>query len=506
MYLKAMSRLAQGVAVATLALTVATAGAMAESVTIVLDTEPDQMDPCQTAKSQVGKVNRQNIVETLTEIDPADGSISPRLATSWIQVDDVTWRFDLRDDVTFHDGSPFNAESVAFSLERTMVEELACETAIKYFTGFNIEANVVDEFTIDFVTSVPMPIVPTLFSTLAIMSMATPMDVITRDPIGTGPFVLAEWQPGQRVVLEAFDGYWGDAPAVTSATYIWRTDSAVRAAMVATGEADIAPTIAVQDATDASMDFSYVNGETTSFRIDALVAPLDDIRVRRALNHAIDREAMMGTVLSEDVIIANQLVVPGTNGHNPDLTPFDYNPDLARQLLEEARADGVAVDTEIVLIGRYNIYPGSEEVIQAMLAMYQDVGFNVTLRMTDAAEWYEIVFKPFAEDRAPNVFQTMHDNSKGDAVFTIASKYRSDSNQSTTDSPELDALIDRAIAAIGDERRDTFQEAFRMIHEDLMTDVDLFHMVGFTRVNPRLDFQPSIATNSELQLSQIAFN
>lgn len=500
-----LPRFLGGAIVAAASLLIAAAPVMAESVTIVLDTEPDQLDPCQAAKSQVGKVIKQNVIETLTEVNPADGSVSPRLATSWEQVDDLTWRFELRDGITFHDGSPLNAEAVAFSLERTLVEALACEAAIKYFTGTEIEAVVVDDDTIDFVTAAPSPIMPTLMGSLAVMSLATPPDTITREPIGTGPFTLSEWTPGQQIVLSPFENYWGETPAVTSATYVWRPDSAVRAAMVAAGEADIAPTIAVQDATDPSMDFSYVNSDTSSFRIDVAVPPLNDIRVRQALNYAVDREAMQGTIFSDQVIPASQLVVPGINGHNADLTPYPYDPEKARALLDEARADGVPVDTEIMLIGRYNIYPNAEEAIQAVMAMYQAVGLNVSLRMTEASEWFELAFKPFPEGRAPSIFQTMHDNNNGDAVFTIGGKYLSSSDQSTIAVPELDTLIEAASVATGDERRKTFEEAFRMIHEDIVPDVDFFHMVGFTRVSPRLDFTPSIATNSELQLSQIAF-
>lgn len=500
-----LRHLAGSATIAVAGLLLAVPATKAEAVTIVLDTEPDQLDPCQAAKSQVGKVIKQNVIETLTEVNPADGSVSPRLATSWEQVDDLTWRFELRDGVTFHDGSPLTSEAVAFSLERTLVESLACEAAIKYFTGAEITATPVDENTIDFATAAPNPILPTLMGSLGIMSAATPPDTITREPIGTGPYTLTEWTPGQQIVISAYPEYWGETPAVTSATYVWRPDSAVRAAMVASGEADIAPSIAVQDATDPAMDYSYVNSDTSSFRIDAGVPPLDDVRVRQALNYAIDREAMKGSIFSDEVILASQLVVPGINGHNADLVPYPYDPEKAKALIEEARADGVPVDTEIVLIGRYNIYPNAEEAIQAVMAMYQAVGLNVSLKMTEAAEWFELAFKPFPEDRAPNIFQTMHDNNNGDAVFTIGGKYLSTSEQSTIAVPELDALIEKASAATGDERRETFEEAFRMIHEDIVPDVGFFHMVGFTRVGPRLDFTPSIATNSELQLSQIAF-
>jgi peptide/nickel transport system substrate-binding protein len=475
-------------------------------VTIVLETEPDQLDPCQASKSQVGKVIKQNVVETLTEINPDDGSVKPRLAMEWQQVDDLTWRFKLREGVKFHDGSPFNAEAVKYSLERTLDESIDCEIRVKYFGGLTVTVTPLSDYEIEIKTNNPVPILPTLMGTVVAMSTATPKGKITRDPIGTGPYRLVEWTPGKRIVLERVKNYWGDEPQVTKATYIWRSESAVRAAMVASGEADIAPNIAVQDATNPNMDFSYLNAETSRLRIDAQVPPLDDLRVRLALNYAVDRDALRGSVFSEKVIPSAQHVVPGINGHNPNLKPYPYDPQKAKALLEEARAAGAPVDREIVLIGRYNLYPNSEESLQALQAMYQAVGLNIRLRMTEASEWYDLLFKPYAEDRPPNLFQEQHDNNNGDAVFTIFVKYHSQGGQSTISDPELDDLIDRAGRATGEERTRLYQEAFRRIHEELVPDVSLFHMVGFTRVNPRLKFRPSISTNSELQLAHIGFN
>ncbi len=474
-------------------------------VVIVLQTQPDQLDPCQSSKSQVGKVIKQNIVETMTEIDPATGQVGPRLATEWKQVDDRTWTFTLRQGVVFHDGSPFNAEAAKYSIERTLDPSIECEIRIKFFGGIEPVVTVTGEYELQITTPNPVPILPTLMGTVVAMSTATPKGVITRDPIGTGPYVLSEWSPGERIVLTRFDGYWGEQPAVTKATYIWREESAVQAAMVAAGEADIAPNIALQDATDPTMDFSYLNSETSRLRIDAMVPPLDDRRVRLALNYAVDREALRGTIFSAEAIPSSQHVVPGVLGHNPDLVPYPYDPEKAKALLAEARAAGVPVDTDIVIVGRYNLYPNSEESLQALQAMFTAVGFKTTLKMTEASEWFDLLFKPYAEDRGPTLFQEQHDNNNGDASFTAYAKYHSQGGQSTIEDAVLDDLIDRAGVSTGPERERLYQEAFKRIHEEIVPDVTLFHMVGFTRVNPRLDFRPTIATNSELQLSQIKF-
>ena len=132
-------------------------------------------------------------------------------------------------------------------------------------------------------TAEPAPILPTMLGTMTVVSPNTVMDERTREPVGTGPYKFVNWTPGESVVLEQFDGYWGEKPDVEKATYVWRTESSVQAGMV-TGEADIAPNITELDATDPSMDFSYFNSETTALRIDVTRPPLDDIRVRKALN------------------------------------------------------------------------------------------------------------------------------------------------------------------------------------------------------------------------------
>ena len=475
------------------------------AITIVLSEEPDMVDPCEASRSNVGRIVKQNVTETLTEIDPDDGSITPRLATAWERIDDLTWRFELQEGVTFHDGEPFNAEAVKTAIERTLDERIDCEIRIKFFGGMKVTPVVVDEHTVDIRTAEPAPILPTMMGTMTITSPNTVMGERTRDPIGTGPYRFVSWTPGTSVVLERFADYWGEAPEVAQVTYVFRGESAVRAAMVAAEEADIAPNIAVQDATDPAMDFSYLNSETSSFRIDVTKPPLDDVRVRKAMNLAIDRDAMIGTIFSEDVVKATQMVVPSINGHNPNLEPYPYDPEQAKQLLAEAEADGVPVKDEITIIGRLEIYPNATEHAEATMAMLQDAGFNVKLNMLEVAEWVDTYTKPYAEDRPPQLVQTQHDNNNGDAVFTVFFKYHSDGAQSVLADPELDALIEKATVTTGEERQKTWQEVFRRVHEDHVADIMMFHMVGYTRVGPRIEFTPDISTNSELQVAKIKF-
>jgi peptide/nickel transport system substrate-binding protein len=492
-----------GTALAAAAL--APALAQEKNVTIVLSEELDLVDPCMASRSNIGRVVLQNIAETLTELDTGGGGLKPRLAASWEAVDGDTWRFKLQPGVKFSDGSDFDAEDVVYSLTRTTSDKITCEIGAKYFGGMKLKTEVVDATTLDITSDPAQPILPLLMSTLTIVPAGTDPNAFVRNPIGTGPYVFSEWNAGQNIILTRNDNYWGAKPEVEKATYIFRTDMAVAAAMVAAGEADIVPSIAVQDATNPKTDFSYPNSETFAMRVDSQVAPLNDRRIREALNLAIDRDAFKGTILSKDVIAATQLVPPSTIGWNGDLKVWPFDLDKAKALVAEAKAAGVPVDKEIKIVGRTNNFPNGTETMEAMLAMLKETGLNVTLTMYEVKEWEDFYSKPFAEDRGAQLIQVQHDNAKGDPVFTMYFKYHSKGLQSILADPKVDALIENATGATGDERTKLWKEAFRVVNDDIIADIPMFHMVGYTRVSERLKFQPTIAANSELQLSQISF-
>lgn len=499
-----MTRMALATSLAALLTAHPVLAQASETVTIVMPSSPDRLDPCEAPRSGVGRIIKQNVVETLVELDYSDGSVHPRLAESWEQISPTEWEFKLRDGVTFHDGTPFDAAAVVYTLERTLDPALTCITRTKYFDANPITAMAVDPLTVRFTTEIPNPIVPTLLAQLAISSPNTPKGEYTNEPIGTGPYRFVEWQEGDHISLTRNPDYWGEEPVIDDATYVWRAESSIAAAMVETGEADLAFSIAPQDATNPEMDKVYPNSETSMFRLSAEIPPLDDIRVRRAVNLAIDRTAFLGSIISAEAQLAMQQVGPNVVGFNPNLEPWPYDPEQAMALLEEARADGVDVDAPIRLIGRPEMFANSNELVEATAEMLRAVGLNVNVEMLEVAQWLELANKPFAEDREPNIFLSMHDNNAGDAAFTAFFKYHSDGRQSELHDPELDALIEKAGTLSGEERAAAYQEVFRMIHEDIVADVQLFHMVNYMRVGPRLDFTPTLANAVELQLAQLA--
>ncbi len=472
-------------------------------LTVVLSEELDVVEPCMAARSNIGRVVLQNISETVTEMVPGEG-LKPRLATQWEDQGNGTWRFHLRNDVSFSDGTRFDAKDLAHTLTRLTSGKIVCETGAKYFGGFQLTTQILDDYTIDIKTVPAQPILPLLMSTVAVVPNEAPGDKFITKPVGTGPYVFDEYARGQHIKLSANPNYWGEQPAVKKATYVFRSDSAVRAAMVQTGEADIAPNIALQDATNDKTDFSYPNSETVYLRINNGTAPLNDTRVRQALNYAIDREAFIGTILADGTLIATGITPPSTLGYDKDLKPYPYDPDKARALLKQAKADGVKVDTEITMIGRTGNFGNVLETLEALQSMFQEVGFNVTLQMYEVGEWNNFFSKPFPTDKGPMMVQAQHDNANGDPVFSMFFKYGSDGLQSGVTDAKLDKMIAKATAESGEAREALWGEAFRYIYEDAK-DVLLFHMVGFTRVGENLDFVPTIKTNNELQLSQISF-
>jgi peptide/nickel transport system substrate-binding protein len=444
----------------------------AQEIRIVLPEQPANLEPCGTIITNVGQILSQNVVESLTVIDPVTGQPQPKLATEWTSVDPTTWRIKLREGVKFQDGTELNADAVAFSINRMISGKITCSNIAK-FGDAKLTLTPVDDLTVEIKSDRPEPIMPTLLSVVMIVSPKTPVDQAVNDPVGTGPFKLSTFSP-QTVVLDAFDGYWGKKPEITKATYVWRPESSIRAAMVETGEADLTPSIAIQDASNPETDFAYLNSETTAIRLDAAEPPLDDLRVRKALNLAIDWEGL-AQLFGDDVKRASQMVVSGINGHDNALEPWPYDPEEAKKLIEEARAAGVAVDTEIKLIGRNGIYPNGAEAMEAMMTMWQDAGLNVK-----------------------------HDNNKGDAAFTIPIFYRSSGSYSTVADPAFDKEIDEALAATGEARTNSFKAIFGKARNEVVADIPMFHMIGYTRVGTRLEWKPDITTNSEIPLANIA--
>ncbi|MEJ3659129.1 ABC transporter substrate-binding protein [Actinomycetes bacterium KLBMP 9759] len=476
--------------------------AASDTVRIVLPEEPPTLEPCDASLSPTGRVTRANITEALTERVPSTGALEPSLATEWSQTSPTTWRFTLRSGVTFHDGTPLTAAAAKFSIDRAVSSDIGCHVDGYVFDDSTLTTAAVDDSTVEVTTAAPDPILPLRLSFVEIVPTTTSATAKVREPIGTGPYRIEAWNQGVSLRLARFDRYWGKAPAYAAAEYVWRAEGSIRAAMVGSGEADVATGLAPADGA-GDRGVTFPNNETSYLRMDAGKAPLNDIRVRRAINYAIDRDGLVASVFAGLGEPAAQLVPSGVTGHNPDLKPVPFDMERAKALIAEARAAGVPVDTPITIIGRNGIYPKAAEAMEVVQQSLTQAGLAVEIKMLDVNAWIEYLLGPVPADVGPVLLQAQHGNQAGDAAFTMASNYGSKGQQSSYGTPELDAMIAAAEQASGTDRQSEFASALAYQNDQIMRDAVLAHMKGIIALAPNVEYEPNAATYDEMRLSEM---
>lgn len=311
-----------------------------------------------------------------------ESGLFPALATEWETLDDLTWRFTLREGVTFHNGVPFTAEAVKFSLERHLDPDFP--SSDKFRDVPVAEINIIDDFTIDIVTTVPVPILPQRLSRNGAFILEPghygdlPLDQAAVSPVGTGPYKLEEFRRDDRVIMSRHDGWWGWDENSNVDRMVVRMIPELSTAFseVMAGNADIlriTPDLADVVERDPNVDLVIAPTlvrAVTIFNLD-MYPQLKDPRVRVALNLAIDREAMIDAfAFGQQNLVMTTLINPPHD--NPALEPYPYDPDRARELLAEAGyPDGFTIDTIDVMI------PDSFEYSEAVAQFWSQVGVQV---------------------------------------------------------------------------------------------------------------------------------
>ncbi|MFC7400832.1 ABC transporter substrate-binding protein [Citricoccus sp. GCM10030269] len=476
--------------------------ASTDTIRIVLKEEPPTLETCQGSQNSTGLVTRANIAEGLTSRDADTGKLDPALATEWEQTTDTTWTFTLREGVTFHDGSEFDAEAAAYSIERALLPEMACDVAGQFFGDQELTTTVVDDSTLEVTTATPDPILPLRLAFVGIVPTTTDNTEKVREPIGTGPYQFTEWQSGTKISLERFDDYWGEAPDFASVEYLWRSEGSIRAAMVTNNEADVAITLAPEDgAGDAAVQ--YNTNEVTYMRMDAGIPPLDDRRVREAVNFALDKEGLLNSVFAGHGQLATQLVPEGVVGHNPDIEPWPFDMEKAKELIAEAKADGVPVDEKITIIGRSGFYPKADEAMEIVQNSLKEAGLNVEIQMGDVNTWLQHLLRPVPTDFGPRLLMGMHGNQAGDASFTMANNLGSEGSQSSYGTAELDELIAAAEVASGEEREELFAEALAYQNDEIVRDAMMVQVGAILALSPKVEYEPTTATGDEMRVADM---
>lgn len=362
-------------------------------ITIAMQLEPPHLDPTSAAAQAIDSVVYTNVFEGLTRF-MGDGSIVPGLADSWEISDDGTvYTFRLRDGVTFHDGTSMDAEDVKFSLDRATADDSA-NAQKSLFDGIET-VEVIDPLTVRITLSEPNGnlLFNLAWGDAVIVAPETIGDIKT-NPVGTGAYTFGEWVQGDSITLNRNPDYWGDQPALETATFKFIADpSAAFAAMMAE-DVDVFDNFPAPENLpqfEADPRFQVLVGSTegeTILSTNNRQAPFDDIRVRQALAHAIDRQAIIdGAMFGYGTPIGTHFAP-----HHPayvDLTGQSaYDPDKARALLAEAGfADGF--ETTLHLPPPSYARRGGE-IIAAQLA---EVGITTEIINVEWAQWLESVFK-----------------------------------------------------------------------------------------------------------------
>jgi peptide/nickel transport system substrate-binding protein len=381
------------------------APARATDVTMAVRTDPNSIDPHYHVYTPNSAVAR-HIFDALTLPDEK-GELQPGLAVTWKPIGEAVWEFDLRQGVTFHDGTPFTAADVAFTLERAPHVPNSPSSYSQYTKAIE-GVEVVDDHTIRIRTKGPSPTLPVDLSQVAILSKHAAEGKATSDfnsgaaAIGTGPYRFVEWIPNNRVVLARNPNYWGGAEPWDRVIRRPIANDGSRVAALLSGDVDVIEGVPGVDRARLAASPDLALYECDSFRIiyihmdsardvspgiaDAQGRPMDrnplrDARVRRAISLAINRQALVERLLSGQAHAAGQYTPPALPGSSPNLPPSPYDPARAQALLKEAGwPDGFSV----VLVGSNDRFPNDAQVTQAVGQMLTRIGIKTEVQTIPA--------------------------------------------------------------------------------------------------------------------------
>jgi ABC-type transport system substrate-binding protein len=444
------------------------------TLTFAAGSDPDSLDPQNTQSNPGEQVNRMmydNLVRFNTKMQ-----IEPALAESWTQsADGLIWTFKLRKGVRFHDGTPFDAKAVKYFFDRVLGDEKPFKASL--YTPFVQGAQVVDDNTVR--VTLKQPFAAFLFrlahSAGAIVSPAAHQKWgkdLALHPAGTGPFKFVEWVKGDRVVVERNDAYWGGRPLLDRVTVKTVKEDSARVLMLQSGDADLILNIPPEDIPRLRKDARFAVESIATARalyvtINMKKKPFDDVRVRQALNHAVNREAIVGSLFQGNAEAIAGIVAPLQNGF-AKLPGYAYDPKKAKELLAQAGVPALKVK----LWSPKGRYVKDFELAQAVQQDLAAVGVEAAL---STMEWgaYLSATKTGLEQTDRELFLLGWSPSTGEAQWGIFPLLHSSQlapkgdNRGFFASKALDDAIDKATTATSEQTRlGALREAQQIIIKD----------------------------------------
>lgn len=457
--------------------------------------EPTNLDFTTTSGSAIPQLLMNNVYEGLVTIDQ-DGEVQPQLARSWeVSGDRTVYTFTLHDGVTFSDGSAFTADDVVASIGRVQ-DDWTLSLSSKMDVVESAEA-VSDT---EVVVTLRHPSNAWLFDMGTSVGAMFPDDLsadLATETVGTGPYTVTEVATGQHVTLTARDDYWGEAPALDEITVRYFADANAQANAVRAGDVDMAYNLQAPDliaGLEQDERLQVIDGTSTGEVLLALnnaAPPFDDLRVRRAIMYAIDRQAVLDTAWAGHGELIGSMVPP-TDPYYQDLTDaYPYDPDRARELLEEAGVEDLSITFDVPT------RPYAEAVAQVVVSQLADVGIDATIVPAEfPAVWLDKVFTE--HDYQMSVI--LHTEARdlltvfGDPGYYIG-----------YDNPRLAEVAEDADQGSPDEYVAGMQEVARMIVDDAASD-PLFLFPNTVVADAALEGVAANATTESMDLTGLRWS
>ena len=496
--------------------------------------DPASLDPAFAQDGETFRVSRQ-IFEGLVGTEPGTADPAPLLAESWESAEDgMSHTFTLKEGVTFHDGTPFDAEAVCTNFDRWYNwTGLAASEAFGYyyaklFHGYASNAadavykscSADDEYTATITLNKPFAgFIPALSLPAFAMQSPTAMAEFGADevggtaeapqmseyamahPAGTGPFQFDEWAPGEQVTLTAYDDYWGEKGQIEEIIFRTIDDPTARRQSLEAGDIDGYDLVGPADTAALDEDgFTMVSRPPFTIlylAFNQAIPELQDIKVRQALSYAIDKDALITQVLPEGTEKAIEFMPDTVNGYNPDVTTYDYDPDMAKQLLEEA---GYTEANPLKLTFNYPVnvsrpyMPDPEQIFTVLSSQLAEVGVETT---PVSEEWVEYLDRTTGTaDHGIHLLGWTGDYNDTDNFVGVF--FGAQSSEWGFDNPEL---FQKLAEARGVSSLEEQTPLYEQINEDVaqfVPGVPLAHPAPTLAFDPRVESYPASPVNDEV--------
>ena len=459
---------------------------------VAMNHEPDTLDPTISVNTVISRPSLENIIEPLVALD-SKGNLVPGLA-SWKYSDgNKVLTFKIRPGVKFHSGDPLTADDVIFSHERMKKRSAVYRSRLHNLIG----VKKIDNLTVQFIFKAPdMTFMPP--RTLEIVSKAYYDRVgeaaFVAHPVGTGPYEFVSYQPGQAMVLKAFDGYWGGVPAVKNVRLVYVHEDTTRVAMLEAGEADMILNVPFGDKKRLEQEgfktaeIAVTPTVSVQFTLNNPKDPWHDVRVREAVAHAIDADSIIKG-LFQGIPKHYAAFGPDEVGYDPNLKNYKYDPALSKKLLAEA---GYPHGFKMPLYWWHGENFGLKETAEAVALYLQKVGITAKVSSVDVPEF---VAKMRAAKKEPSTESWVGITPSPladyfDPICALAFAFWSASPLAQYHNPDFDKLVAKAVQTVDPiARGNLVRKATRIMHADV-PQIPLWNNIAIYAMKPDVNFVP----------------